>query len=109
MIPRLNGETAAIVALYQAPGSNAVELAANIIDEMEVLKNSFPESIKYDVSLDSTAPITAGIRDIVVTLIIALVLVVLVVFIFIQDWRATLIPTLAIPVSLIGAFMFFPD
>lgn len=108
MIPRLNGETAAIVALYQAPGSNAVELAENIISEMEVLKKSFPESIKYDVSLDSTAPITAGIRDIVVTLIIALILVVLVVFIFIQDWRATLIPTLAIPVSLIGAFMFFP-
>lgn len=108
MIPRLNGETAAIVALYQAPGSNAVELAQNIITEMDVLEKSFPESIKYDVSLDSTAPITAGIRDIVVTLIIALVLVVLVVFIFIQDWRATLIPTLAIPVSLIGAFMFFP-
>lgn len=108
MIPRLNGETAAIVALYQAPGSNAVELAQNIISEMDVLEKSFPESIKYDVSLDSTAPITAGIRDIVVTLIIALILVVFVVFIFIQDWRATLIPTLAIPVSLIGAFMFFP-
>ena len=108
MIPRLNGKTAAIVALYQAPGSNAVELAKNVITEMDVLEKSFPESIKYDVSLDSTAPITAGIRDIVITLIIALVLVVLVVFIFIQDWRATLIPTLAIPVSLIGAFMFFP-
>lgn len=108
MIPRLNGETAAIIAIYQAPGSNAVELAQNVIADMDVLANSFPESIKYDVSLDSTAPITAGIRDIVVTLIIALILVVLVVFIFIQDWRATLIPTLAIPVSLIGAFMFFP-
>ncbi|MCD4680388.1 MAG: efflux RND transporter permease subunit [Bacteroidales bacterium] len=108
MIPRLNGETAAIVALYQAPGSNAVELAQNIISEMEVLKKNFPESIKYDVSLDSTAPITAGIKDIVITLLIALFLVILVVFIFIQDWRATLIPTLAIPVSLIGAFMFFP-
>ncbi|MCZ6900413.1 MAG: efflux RND transporter permease subunit [Bacteroidetes bacterium] len=108
MIPRLNGETAAIVALYQAPGSNAVELAENIINEMDLLAKSFPESIKYDVSLDSTAPITAGIRDIVVTLFIALILVVLVVFVFIQDWRATLIPTLAIPVSLIGAFMFFP-
>ena len=108
MIPRLNGETAAIIALYQAPGSNAVELAENIITEMDLLAKSFPESVKYDVSLDSTAPITAGIRDIVVTLIIALILVVFVVFIFIQDWRATLIPTLAIPVSLIGAFMFFP-
>jgi HAE1 family hydrophobic/amphiphilic exporter-1 len=108
MIPRLNGETAAIIALYQAPGSNAVELAKQVIAEMDVLAKDFPESIKYDVSLDSTAPITAGIKDIVVTLIIALILVILVVFIFIQDWRATLIPTLAIPVSLIGAFMFFP-
>jgi HAE1 family hydrophobic/amphiphilic exporter-1 len=105
---RLNKETCAIVALYQAPGSNAVELAENVIKEMENLKTNFPESVKYDVSLDSTAPITAGIKDIVVTLIIALILVILVVFIFIQDWRATLIPTLAIPVSLIGAFMFFP-
>ena len=63
--------------------------------------------MRYDVSLDSTLPITAGIRDIIITLIVALILVILVVFIFIQDWRATLIPTLAIPVSLIGAFMFF--
>ncbi|NOX45960.1 MAG: efflux RND transporter permease subunit [Chlorobi bacterium] len=108
MIPRLNGETAAIVALYQSPGSNAVELADNVRAEMENLAKLFPESIKYDVSMDTTAPITAGIKDIVVTLIIALVLVILVVFIFIQDWRATLIPTLAIPVSLVGAFIFFP-
>ena len=105
---RLNGETCAIIALYQAPGSNAVELAQSVIAEMEVLAQGFPESIKYDVSLDSTLPITAGIKDIVVTLFIALILVILVVFIFIQDWRATLIPTMAIPVSLIGAFMFFP-
>jgi len=105
---RLNGKTCSIIALYQAPGSNAVELAQQVISEMEVLKTNFPESVKYDVSLDSTAPITAGIKDIVVTLIIALILVILVVFIFIQDWRATLIPTLAIPVSLIGAFIFFP-
>ncbi len=108
MIPRLNGKTAAVIATYQAPGSNAVELADNIRAEMEIIEKEFPESIKYDISLDSTAPITAGIKDIIVTLIIALILVVLVVFIFIQDWRATLIPTLAIPVSLIGAFMFFP-
>lgn len=108
MFARLNGETSAIIALYQAPGSNAVELAQQVIENMDQISTSFPESVKYDVSLDSTAPITAGIKDIVVTLIIALVLVILVVFIFIQDWRATLIPTLAIPVSLIGAFMFFP-
>ena len=108
MFPRLNKNTAAIIALYQAPGSNAVELADQVIANMEEIKDDFPESISYDVSLDSTLPITAGIKDIIVTLVIALILVVLVVFIFIQDWRATLIPTLAIPVSLIGAFMFFP-
>ena len=105
---RLNGEICSMIALYQAPGSNAVELAENVIKEMEVLKKNFPESIKYDVSLDATRPITAGIKDIIVTLFVALALVILVVFIFIQDWRATLIPTIAIPVSLIGAFMFFP-
>jgi HAE1 family hydrophobic/amphiphilic exporter-1 len=117
MIPRLginmeNRDTipkeAAIVAIYQAPGSNAVELAQDVVSEMQVLKEAFPQGMTYDVSLDATQPITAGIRDIVVTLIIALVLVILVVFVFIQDWRATLIPTLAIPVSLIGAFIFFP-
>ena len=108
MFPRLNEKTAAIIALYQAPGSNAVELADQIRAEMEVLAKNFPESITYDVSIDTTAPITAGIKDIIITLIIALILVILVVFIFIQDWRATLIPTLAIPVSLVGAFMFFP-
>ncbi|GGZ87928.1 efflux RND transporter permease subunit [Algibacter mikhailovii] len=117
MIPRLGinlegrektSKPGAIVALYQAPGSNAVELAENIKMEIEDLSKSFPDGMTYDVSLDSTLPITAGIKDIIVTLIVALILVVLVVFIFIQDWRATLIPTLAIPVSLIGAFMFFP-
>ena len=108
MFPRMNGKTAAIIALYQAPGSNAVELAKMVIANMEELSKNFPESVQYDVALDSTAPITAGIKDIIVTLIIALILVVFVVFVFIQDWRATLIPTLAIPVSLIGAFMFFP-
>ena len=108
MIPRANKETAAIIALYQAPGSNAVELAESVIAEMDALSEDFPESIKYNVGLDTTLPITAGIKDIIVTLIIALVLVILVVFVFIQDWKATLIPTLAIPVSLIGAFIFFP-
>ena len=108
MKARLNGKTSAIIALYQAPGSNATELAQTIKDEMSLLAGEFPESIKYTVSLDTTKAIDAGINDIVVTLFIALLLVILVVFIFIQDWRATLIPTLAIPVSLIGAFMFFP-
>ena len=68
MFPRLNKKTAAIIALYQAPGSNAVELADQVIANMEEIKDDFPESITYDVSLDSTLPITAGIKDIVVTL-----------------------------------------
>ena len=108
MKTRLNGNKTGLIALYQAPGSNATELAATIKTEMEALAKDFPESIDYSISLDTTKAIDAGIADIIETLIIALLLVVLVVFIFIQDWRATLIPTLAIPVSLIGAFMFFP-
>ncbi|MCB0478394.1 MAG: efflux RND transporter permease subunit [Crocinitomicaceae bacterium] len=105
---RLNGKPCAMIALYQAPGSNAVELASQVLQRMDELKQNFPEAMDYDVSLDTTLPIVVGIKDIVVTLIIALLLVILVVFIFIQDWKATLIPTLAIPVSLIGAFIFFP-
>jgi HAE1 family hydrophobic/amphiphilic exporter-1 len=105
---RLNGKTCAIIALYQAPGSNAVELANQVLEKMDELKANFPVGMKYDVSMDTTLPIKVGIKDIIVTLVIALLLVILVVFLFIQDWRATLIPTLAIPVSLVGAFIFFP-
>ena len=105
---RLNHKECAMIALYQAPGSNAVLLAEEVRGAMKDIAGSFPESLRYDVSLDSTRSITAGINEIIVTLIIALVLVILVVFIFIQDWRATLIPTVAIPVSLVGAFIVFP-
>ena len=105
---RLNKKECAMIALYQAPGSNAVELAEKVRNTMEELSGSFPESIRYDISLDTTLAITAGIHEIIVTLFIALALVILVVFIFIQDWRAALIPTIAIPVSLIGAFIIFP-
>ncbi|HUV78517.1 MAG TPA: multidrug efflux RND transporter permease subunit [Desulfobacterales bacterium] len=105
---RLNEKECSMIALYQAPGSNAVELAKEIRKTMEELSKSFPESIRYDVSLDTTLAITAGIDEIIETLFIALALVILVVFIFIQDWRAALIPTIAIPVSLVGAFIVFP-
>ncbi len=94
--------------MYQAPGSNAVNLAEEVRKAMKALSGSFPESFRYDVSLDTTLAITAGIDEIIETLLIALALVILVVFIFIQDWRAALIPTIAIPVSLIGAFILFP-
>jgi len=105
---RLNDRACAMIAVYQAPGSNAVELAKRVKSTMEELSGSFPESLRYDISLDTTLAITAGIDEIVETLFIALGLVILVVFLFIQDWRASLIPTIAIPVSLIGAFMVFP-
>jgi len=105
---RLNGKQCSMIALYQAPGSNAVELAETVKRTMEELSGSFPEGVRYDISLDTTLAITAGIDEIIETLIIALALVILVVFIFIQDWRAALIPTIAIPVSLVGAFIVFP-
>ncbi|MCB0795322.1 MAG: efflux RND transporter permease subunit, partial [Flavobacteriales bacterium] len=108
LFTRLNGSTTTLIAIYQAPGSNAVELAEKVAVVMDDLASRYPVGMEHVVSLDSTKPITAGIDEIIETLIIALVLVILVVFLFIQDWRATLIPTLAIPVSLVGAFMLFP-
>jgi len=105
---RLNGSACAMIALYQAPGSNAVELAETVKSAMAELSGAFPKSMKYEISLDTTLAITAGIDEIIETLIIALALVILVVYIFIQDWRAALIPTIAIPVSLLGAFIIFP-
>ncbi len=107
-ITRLNGKPCAMIAIYQAPGSNAVALAETVKTTMSDLSRSFPKSIRYDISGDTTTAITAGIDEIVTTLFIALALVILVVYIFIQDWRAALIPTIAIPVSLIGAFIVFP-
>ena len=105
---RLDGKPCAMIAVYQAPGSNAVALAESVNTAMADLSRSFPKSMRYDVSLDTTKAITAGIHEIVVTLIVALALVILVVYIFIQDWRAALIPTIAIPVSLVGRLHCFP-
>ncbi len=105
---RMNGKQCAIISLYQQPGSNAVELAQKVTAAMQQMAQKFPAGIHWQVSMDATKPISVGIKEIVITLFIALFLVILVVFIFIQDWRATLIPVIAIPVSLVGAFMFFP-
>ncbi|MCG8582638.1 MAG: efflux RND transporter permease subunit [Bacteroidales bacterium] len=105
---RFQGKSCALITIYQSPGTNAVEMGQEIIRTMDELSQSFPEGVKYDVALDATAPITAGLKEVAITLIVALILVILVVFLFIQDWRATLIPTIAIPVSLIGAFAVFP-
>ncbi len=105
---RINGKPGAIIAVYQLPGSNAVDAARGVRRVMEEAKKRFPQDVDYVVSLDTTASVTEGIREIVSTILIAIVLVAIVVYIFLQGWRATLIPLLAVPVSLIGTFIFFP-
>jgi len=105
---RFNQQPAGVMAIYQLPGSNAVATAAAVTQRMKELSATFPAGISYDIPLDTTKAVTAGIHEIVVTLIEALVLVVIVVFVFLQGWRATLIPLLAVPVSLIGTFIIFP-
>jgi HAE1 family hydrophobic/amphiphilic exporter-1 len=105
---RFEGKPAAVMAVYQLPGTNAVETAKNIRAKMDTLTKTFPPDMAYHVALDTTAAVNAGIHEILVTLFIALALVILVVYIFLQGWRATLIPLLAVPVSLIGTFMVFP-
>jgi len=107
-LSRFNGKNASAIAIYQVPGSNALDLAARIRKTMEELKPRFPDDLDYKYSLDTTLAVSAGIDEILHTLVEALVLVILVVFIFLQDWRATLIPLLTVPVSLIGTFIFFP-
>src|SRR6059036_404199 len=105
---RMNGRPAAILALYQLPGTNAVKAAQAVRKLMAEAKQRFPADMDYAVSLDQTLSVTEGISEILKTLLEALALVVLVVFIFLQGWRATLIPLCAVPVSLIGTFVLFP-
>src|SRR4030095_8626767 len=85
---RTNGQPSAIIAVFQAPGSNALAVAAGIKTTMEELKGRFPSDLDYQIALDTTLPVTAGIREIVQTLIEALILVIIVVFLFLQNWRA---------------------
>ncbi|HTB71864.1 MAG TPA: multidrug efflux RND transporter permease subunit [Polyangiaceae bacterium] len=103
-----NGQPAGVIAAFQLPGSNALDVASAIRASMEDLKKHFPPGMDYEVSLDTTAPVKAGIEEILITLAEAIGLVVLVVFIFLQSWRATLIPLLTVPVSLVGVFIVFP-
>jgi HAE1 family hydrophobic/amphiphilic exporter-1 len=105
---RFEGKPAAIMAIYQLPGSNAVQCAKDVRAELAKLSKAFPPDMQSAVPLDTTKAVSAGIHEILVTLVIALVLVILVVYIFLQGWRATLIPLLAVPVSLIGTFILFP-
>jgi len=107
-ISRFNGKATSGMAIYQLPGSNAVQTAQNVTAKLEELKKRFPKGVELDMTLDTTKVVTEGMKEITVTLLEALGLVVLVVYLFLQGWRATLIPLLAVPVSLIGTFMIFP-
>jgi len=105
---RLNGQPTAAIAIYQLPGSNALAAANGVKKLMAELKQRFPKGLDYVISLDTSKPVIAGIKEMLKTLVEALGLVILVVYLFLQSWRATLIPLLAVPVSLVGTFVFFP-
>src|SRR5881394_3281868 len=107
-VARFGGQPAGIIAVFQAPGSNALAVADGVKKTMADLKQRFPADLDYAIGLDTTRSVTEGISEIVQTLLIAIVLVILVVFVFLQNWRATLIPMIAVPVSLIGTFAIFP-
>ncbi len=107
-IGRANGEPGCAIAVTQSPGSNALEVAEGVRQVMSELRGRFPSDLEYSYTLDTTQAVSEGIREILITLAEAMVLVVFVVFLFLQNWRATLIPTVAVPVSLIGTFAAFP-
>jgi hydrophobe/amphiphile efflux-1 (HAE1) family protein len=105
---RLNGRPSANVIIYLAPGANAVQTADSVIKYMEEVKKTFPAGISYVIPYDSTMFVRAAIKDVMETLLIAIGLVILVVFVFLQNWRATLIPLLTVPVAVVGTFALFP-
>jgi len=108
MVGRYSGKPAAVVAVYQLPGSNAVKAADGVRKLMQEAKQRFPQDLEYDVALDTTLAVTEGLKEIQHTLFEAIVLVIIVVYIFLQGWRTTVIPLLAVPVSLVGTFIVFP-
>src|SRR5213083_2170530 len=105
---RLNQKPASLLIVYLAPGANAVETAARVRAHVEEAKKSFPAGVESKISYDSTRFVRAAISDVVLTLFAAVLLVIIVVFIFLQNWRATLIPLLTVPVAIIGTFALFP-
>jgi len=100
-----NNKPSAILAIYQIPGANAIDVQKRVIAKMDELKTTFPPGLTYGVPLDTTKFISASIKEVIVTLLIAILLVVFTLFIFLQDWRSTIIPAVTIPVSLIGTFL----
>ncbi|PTT02707.1 hydrophobe/amphiphile efflux-1 family RND transporter [Pedobacter sp. HMWF019] len=104
---KVNGKKASLLAINQSPGGNAVQTADGIDKALEELKKSFPKDLDYTVPYETVTVVKVSISEVVHTLFEALILVTIVVFLFLQSWRATLIPVLAIPVSIIGTFIFF--
>src|SRR6185503_2953865 len=100
----LNNKTAVAIPIFQLPGANAIELSKNVRKTMEELKQNFPEGIDYSVVYDPTVFVRSSIKAVVVTLLEAILLVVIVVILFLQTWRASIIPLAAVPVSLVGTF-----
>src|SRR5467141_2368018 len=107
-IGRVNGKPGCALGIFQTPGSNALAVAEGVKNTMTELSRRFPADVQYVYSLDTTLPVSEGIREILITLGIAMVLVMFVVYLFLQNWRATLIPMIAVPVSLVGTFAVFP-
>ena len=103
----VDGKRASYLQIYQAPGSNALETAKGVYDELAKLKQSFPADVDYEVPFESVTVVKVSMNDVVHTLLLTLGLVAVVVFLFLQNWRSTLIPVLAIPVSILGTFCFF--
>lgn len=103
----VDGRRASYLLIYQAPGSNALDVAEQVTAKMEELKKTFPSDIDYSIPFESVTVVKVSMHEVVITLLEALGLVAVVVFLFLQNWRATLIPILAIPVSVIGTFIFF--
>jgi len=108
LLGRIDGEPAGIMAVYQLPATNAIATVEGARKVMEEAKRRFPADVDYAIALDTTRSVSEGIHEILITLLEALALVIIVVFIFLQGWRATLIPAVAVPVSLIGTFAVFP-
>jgi hydrophobe/amphiphile efflux-1 (HAE1) family protein len=104
----LNGRPSAVIIVFLSPGANAVETGDRVLAFMKEAQKSFPAGIRYDVNYDATKFVRTSIRDVVYTLLAAIGLVVIVVFAFLQNWRATLIPLLTVPVAIVGTFALFP-
>lgn len=102
----INGENAAVLAIYMLPGANAMEVARKVKEAMEEISSNFPEGMSYEIPFDMTTYISESIHEVYKTLFEALILVIIVVYLSLQNWRATLIPLVAVPISLIGTFGF---